>query len=47
DRTRKILNENMDILHKLANILLEKETVTGSELDDLIRVMRPGIEFPA
>ncbi|KKM60186.1 hypothetical protein LCGC14_1544420, partial [marine sediment metagenome] len=25
DRTRKILNENMDILHKLANILLEKE----------------------
>ncbi len=47
DRTRKILNENMDILHKLANILLEKETVTGSELDDLIRVMRPGKEFPA
>lgn len=46
-RTRTILNENMDILHKLANILLEKETVTGIELDDLIRAMRPGIEFPA
>jgi cell division protease FtsH len=47
DRARKILNENMDILHKLAELLLEKETVTGSELDDLIRAMRPGIEFPA
>jgi cell division protease FtsH len=35
----------MDILHKLAELLLEKETVTGSELDDLIRAMRPGIEL--
>jgi cell division protease FtsH len=47
DRARKILTENIDILHKLAKLLLEKETVTGSELDDLIRAMRPGIEFPA
>jgi len=47
DRARKILNENMEILHKLAGLLLEKETVTGSELDDLILAMRPGIEFPA
>jgi cell division protease FtsH len=46
DRARKILNKNIDILHKLAELLLEKETVTGSELDDLIRVLRPGIEFP-
>ena len=47
DRARKILNENMAILHKLAELLLEKETVTGSELDDLIHAMRPDIEFPA
>ncbi len=47
DRARKILNESMDILHKLAKLLLEKETVTGSELDDLIRAMRPGIELSA
>jgi cell division protease FtsH len=47
DRARKILNENMDILHKLAKLLLEKETVTGSELDDLIRAMMPGIELSA
>jgi cell division protease FtsH len=39
------LNENIDILHKLAELLLEKETVQGSELDDLIRSMRPGIEL--
>ena len=47
NRARKILNENIDILHRLAEFLLEKETVTGSELDDLIRVARPGIELPA
>jgi len=47
DHARKILNENMDILHKLAKLLLEKETVTGSELDDLIRAMRLGIELSA
>ncbi len=47
DRATKILNENKDILHKLAELLLEKETATGSELDDLIRAMKPGIEFSA
>jgi len=47
NRARKILNENIDILHRLAEFLLEKETVTGSELDNLIRVARPGIELPA
>ena len=46
NRARKTLNENIDILHKLAAFLLEKETITGKELDDLIRAMRPGIEFP-
>ena len=46
NRARKFLNENIDILHKLAEFLLEKETITGKELDDLIRAMRPGIEFP-
>jgi cell division protease FtsH len=39
------LNENVDILHKLAELLLEKETVQGSELDGLIRSMRPGIKL--
>ncbi|MDL1968478.1 MAG: ATP-dependent zinc metalloprotease FtsH [Deltaproteobacteria bacterium] len=44
-RAKKILNENIDILHKLAELLLEKETVKGDELDDLIRSMRPNIEL--
>ncbi len=39
--------ENQDILNKLAELLLEKETVMGNERDDLIRAMRIGIEFPA
>ena len=46
DRAAKILKENLDILHALADRLLEKETVLGKELDDLILSMRPGFEFP-
>lgn len=44
---RKVLKENLDILHKLAELLLEKETVQGKELDELIFSMRPGIELPS
>lgn len=46
-QARKVLEENMDILHKLAELLLEKETVMGSELNDLILTMRPGIRLPS
>ncbi|MFC1876205.1 ATP-dependent zinc metalloprotease FtsH [Thermodesulfobacteriota bacterium] len=42
-----VLKENIDILHKLAESLLEKETVMGAELDELINNMRPGIELPS
>jgi len=38
---QKVLNENLDILHKLAELLLEKETVMGAELDNLILSMKP------
>jgi cell division protease FtsH len=44
---RNVLKENMDILHKLAEQLLEKETVMGKELDELIVALRPGIELPS
>lgn len=44
-RALKVLNENQDILHKLAELLLEKETVLGKELDELIEELRPGIEL--
>ena len=39
----RVLTENMDVLHKLTDLLLEKETVMGAELDALIREMKPGI----
>jgi cell division protease FtsH len=45
NRAKTILKDNIDVLHKLADLLLEKETVLGAELDDLIRSMRPGIEL--
>jgi cell division protease FtsH len=46
-RAKTVLNENLDILHKLAEELLEKETVKGKELDELIHSLRPGIELPS
>jgi cell division protease FtsH len=45
-RANDVLNENIDVLHKLADLLLEKETVLGAELDKLIEELRPGIELP-
>jgi cell division protease FtsH len=46
ERARSVLTEYIDVLHKLAEQLLEKETILGAELDELIRLVRPGIELP-
>ncbi|MEW6671237.1 MAG: ATP-dependent zinc metalloprotease FtsH [Thermodesulfobacteriota bacterium] len=46
-RAREVLEENIDILHKLAEKLLEKETVMGAELDELIRAMKPDFKLPS
>jgi cell division protease FtsH len=46
-RAKQVLKENMDILHRLSELLLEKETVLGKELDDLILSLRPGIKLPS
>jgi cell division protease FtsH len=46
-KSKTVLEENMDILHRLADLLLEKETVMGEELDDLIFSLRPGIQLPS
>ncbi len=32
-RCRKLLQDNMETLHRIANALLERETITGEELD--------------
>jgi cell division protease FtsH len=47
NRAKEVLEEYLDILHKLSELLLEKETVQGSELDELILSMRPGIKLPS
>ena len=47
EKATAVLNENIDILHKLAESLLEKETVMGAELDELINTLRPGIDLPS
>jgi cell division protease FtsH len=46
ERARSVLTEHQDVLHKLAEALLEKETIMGAELDALIRQVRPGIDLP-
>ena len=45
-KAKTVLLENMDVLHRLSDMLLEKETVMGDELDTLILEMRPGFKFP-
>jgi cell division protease FtsH len=42
---KRVLEENLDILHALTDLLIERETVMGSELDDLIAQMRPDFDF--
>jgi cell division protease FtsH len=44
-KAKEVLEDNLDILHKLAEVLLEQETVLGKELDELIRSLRPGIKL--
>ncbi len=47
EKARNILKENRDILDKLAELLLEKETIMGADLDKLILSMRPGMTLPS
>ncbi len=42
NRAEKILTDNLDILHRLANSLLEREILDGDEIDKIIR----GEELP-
>ncbi len=42
DKAEQILNENLELLHKTAKILLERETLDSSELEAIIR----GEELP-
>jgi cell division protease FtsH len=44
-RAKGVLEDNIDVLHKLAALLLEKETVLGRELDELIHSLRPDFKL--
>ena len=46
ERAKAVLTEYIDVLHKLAEQLLEKETILGAEMDEIIRQVRPGIQLP-
>ncbi len=46
EKAKGILKENIDILHEVADRLLEKETIMGAELDEVITSLRPGWEPP-
>ncbi|WP_372681998.1 ATP-dependent zinc metalloprotease FtsH [Desulfosarcina sp.] len=46
ERAQSVLTEHIDVLHKLAEQLLEKETILGAELDEIIRQVRPDIQLP-
>ena len=35
-RSKGILDDNIDLLHKLAEVLLEKEVLDGEEIDEII-----------
>ena len=47
DIAKSVLEENIDILHRLSEVLLEKETVLGDELDSIILELRPDFDFPS
>ncbi len=36
ERAKRLLSDNIETLHKLANTLLEKEVITGEEIDKII-----------
>jgi cell division protease FtsH len=41
DRAKELLQANLDVLHKVAAELLEKEVLDGSEIDEIVRTLRP------
>lgn len=47
DKSKSVLKAHMQTLHALTNLLLEKETVLGKELDELILSVEPDVVLPA
>jgi cell division protease FtsH len=45
ETAKKILKEHEDLLHKIAETLIEKETLGGKEIDAIIDAAKPGMDF--
>jgi len=43
ERAKGILNENLEMLHKIAESLLEKETLTNEDINELIMEINPDL----
>ena len=41
EKARTLLEDNIDLLHKVAEVLLDKEVIDGKELDEIIRNNKP------
>ncbi len=41
EKARALLEDNIDLLHKVAEVLLDKEVIDGKELDELIKNNKP------
>ena len=41
DKAKKLLRENIEILHKIADVLIEEETIEGAYIMDLIDKNKP------
>jgi len=46
-QARSLLAENVKVLHAVAERLLEKEVLEGSEVGELLKAYREGREFPS
>jgi cell division protease FtsH len=42
EKTAGLITAHLDILHKMANALLEKETLTGKDIDEIMGIAPPG-----
>jgi cell division protease FtsH len=45
-KAKAVLEENIDLLHKLAEVLLDKEVIDGKELDELVKGFKTK-DFPS
>ena len=46
-KAKQIISDNMDVLHRTAALLMEKEKLTGKEFDDIFRESRSGFAADA